>query len=194
MDLTKLFGMIVGMLSKATIFILGFAAIALFIVIFKTEGLSGVWNTLKLDVTGIAMKYMTILVIFFLLAGSINHLAKQNPKEVTSILSGEKGKIAMLVLAASMPGPAGGVQMQQAWKNGVVSKANLALCLVAMMGLGITTLLFRATALGPQLTGLWLIMAFILLGQVWLVGKVSTSLTNRLENKTTVIMAEGTNH
>jgi hypothetical protein len=177
MNILKFAGSLIGLFSKLVIFVLAGVAIYLLITIFVKEGLSGVRDTIKIDVAGMVIKFIPIMVVFFVMAGSINHLATKNPQEVKDILAGKKGKIMMMALAASMPGPAGGLQLQHSWNAGG-NKVNVLLSLVAMMALGITTLLFRAKVLGPQLTVIWLFMGLILLGQVWLVCKISTRLAN----------------
>ena len=75
----------------------------------------------------------------------------------------------MIALAASLPGPAGGKQLQDAWNDKDSNKTKLLVCLVGMMALNVNMILFRSKVLGGPLTLIWFTMAFVLLAQVWLV-------------------------
>ena len=158
-------------LSRGGIFLLSAAAIALLLIIFKEEGLIGVWTTLRVDVLGVLSKFMVMLVIFFTITGAVNHLHKRHPEKFREIVSGKYGTVAMVALAAVMPGPAGGKQLQEAWSMPGVSKADLLLCLTAMMGASIIMFMFRSAFIGPILTLVWVGLISGLLIEVWLIGK-----------------------
>ncbi len=171
--------LIVKMFEKGMIFfseimflILGVAALSLLVVIGREEGVIGVWNTLRVDVLGMLVRFITVLVIFFTIAGSLNHLQRRHSERFKNIISGNEGTTKMLALAATLPGPAGGKQLKDAWEDPTSNKTKVMLCLVAMMALGVNSLVFRAKVLGGPLTMIWIFTAFMLLFQVWIVCKL----------------------
>lgn len=169
MLIVKLVEKVVSYFSGVAIFLLGAAAVFLLVVIFREEGLVGLWNTVKVDIAGVMVKFIFVLVVFFVITGALNHLQKQHREKFRAIISGKEGTTKMIVLAAAMPGPAGGQQLQDAWNDNGIDKTKVLLCLVGMMALGINTILFRAKVLGGPLTLIWMSMAFLLLAQVWFV-------------------------
>lgn len=155
--------------SEIAIFLLGLGALFLLIVIFREEGIIGVWNTLKTDITGVTVKFIPVIIVFFTITGALNHLQKRHTEEFKAIISGKKGTVKMVALAAALPGPAGAQQLQDAWKDTDSNKTKLMLCLVGMMALNVNVLLFRSKVLGGQLTLIWLGIACALFVEVWLV-------------------------
>lgn len=155
--------------SEIAIVLLGIAAVSLLLVIFREEGIIGVWNTIRHDITGVTVKFIPVIIVFFTITGALDHLQKRHSKEFDDIVSGRKGTVKMVALAASLPGPAGGRQLQEAWNDKNSDKTKLLLCLVGMMALNINVLLFRSKVLGGPLTLIWLCMALVMLGEVWLV-------------------------
>ena len=174
MSFIKIIEKMITVASNMAIPLLWVSAIALLTWIFKDEGLAGIWTTIKVDVVKVTLRFIPVIVVFFLITGSINHLAKSHQKEFGDTLAGKNGTVKMVVLATLMPGPAGGQQMQEAWKNPDTNKAKFLVCFVAMMALGVNIFIFRARVLGGSLTLLWFGMALIFLAQVWFVGKAWT--------------------
>ena len=156
MSAIKIVEKAITLFSEIAIPLLWVAAVALLVWIFHDEGLTGVWSTIKVDVVKVTIRFIPVIVVFFLITGAINHLAKAHPKEFGETLAGKNGTTKMVILATLMPGPAGGQQMQEAWKNPSTDKTKFLVCFVAMMALGINIFIFRARVLG----------------EVWVVGKI----------------------
>ena len=169
MFVIKIFEKIVTYFSSIAIFLLGIAAVYLLYVIFREEGLIGVWNTIKIDILGVFIKFTWTLIVFFTITGALDHLQKKHTQEFKDIVSGRKGTVKMVSLAASLPGPAGGKQLHDEWDEKGSDRTKLLLCLVGMMALNVNVLLFRSKVLGGQLTLIWMGMAMALFLQVWLV-------------------------
>ncbi|NDE68264.1 hypothetical protein EB052_01515 [bacterium] len=151
--------------------ILCLTAFALFVIIFREEGVMGVTSTLKNEVLRGTLSFVPILALFFGIMGAVSHLQKRHPDEFKDIMEGKRGTTLMVILAAAMPGPAGGEQLQSAW-NSKINRTNTILCLTSMMALGMNTILFRAKVLGGPLTLIWIGIAFSIFLQVWLVCKL----------------------
>lgn len=176
MTIIKLVEKVIAYFSEIAIFLLGIAALALLVVIFREEGLLGVWETIRVDVTGIAIKFVLILIIFFVITGSINHLYAKHPKTFEDIIAGKHGVVTMLGLSSAMTGPAGAQQLHDEWNKQGVNKTNVLLCLTSMMALGVNIFIFRAKVLGGPLTLIWVGMGLIFLAQVWVVCKFANKL------------------
>lgn len=168
----ELLGRLVGIASKAGIIVLFLAAIGLLLLIFREEGLAGVWSTIKVDTAKVLGKFVFVMIVFFVITGAINHLQKRHPNEFQKAINGDYGMVFMLWAAALTPGPSGGQQLQDAWNTPGVKKANVLLCLTAMMAASITMFLFRAKFIGPTLTLIWTGIAVGLLLEVWAIGRV----------------------
>lgn len=162
----------VAYFSEIAILLLGIAAVGLLVVIFREEGLLGVWRTIKVDVVGITVKFIPVIIVFFVITGAINHLQHRYPQQFKDIIAGKSGTVMMVGLAALMPGPAGGQQLQDAWNEQDNHRTQVLLCLVAMMALSVNTILFRAKVLGGPLTLIWMSIAMALFGQVWAISKL----------------------
>ena len=157
--------------SEISILILGLAGFFLLAVIFKEDGVSGVWDTVRTDVWGIFLKYIPVLLVFFTITGALTHLQKRHADEFHDIVAGKKGTVKMVLLAAALPGPAGGKQLQDAWNLKDSNKTKLLLCLVGMMALNVNLILFRSKVLGGPLTLIWFGIAFTLLLEIWVICK-----------------------
>jgi len=171
MILIKILEKTIAYFADISILLLGIGGLALLAVIFKEEGITGVWSTIRVDILGIVIKYIPVLIVFFTITGALSHLQGHHAKEFKDIVSGKQGTIKMVALAAALPGPAGGKQLQDAWNLKDSNKTKLLLCLVGMMALNVNLILFRSKVLGGQLTLIWLCMAVMFLVQVWLVCK-----------------------
>jgi len=172
MSLINLIGRGIIIFSNLAIPALGVAAAGLLFWIYKEEGLVGVVNTLRGDVLKMAAKFVVVCLIFFVIAGAISHQARRHPKQFGDTLAGKNGMVRMIILATVMPGPAGGQQLQEEWKDPSTDKTKVLVCLCAMMSLGITIFIFRGKVLGPQLTLIWIGMAWVFLIEVWAVMRV----------------------
>lgn len=170
--MVKLIGKCIVILSSSGMWLLSLAAVCLLFLIFKEEGLAGVWSTITVDVAGTLSKFMLMLIVFFTITGSINHLQKQHPEGFREVVSGKYGTVPMVLLSMVMPGPAGGKQLQDAWNTPGADKAVLILCLTAMMGGSITMFMFRSKFIGPTLTLVWVGIVSCVLFQVWFIGKI----------------------
>lgn len=172
MFIVKFAEKMIAYFSEIAILLLGIAAMSLLVVIFREEGLLGVWKTIRVDVIGVTVKFIPIIIVFFTITGAIDHLQHRHPQKFKDIIAGKNGTAMMIGLAAAMPGPAGGQQLQDAWNGQDVNRTKILLCLVGMMALSINTILFRSKVLGGPLTLIWLSIALALLGQVWVVGRL----------------------
>ncbi|MBI3638128.1 hypothetical protein HY227_00070 [Candidatus Wolfebacteria bacterium] len=164
-------GKVLDVLSAAVIPLMGFAAIYLLFIIFKEEGWGGVWTTLRVDTLRVLVKFLILIVVFFLITGAINHWCQRHPERISEIISGKDGKIKMIVLSMVLPGPAGGEQLQNEWNNGG-NKTNVILCLIGMMALGFNVIVFRAKVLGTNLILIWIGIAIAIFIQVYLICKI----------------------
>ncbi len=169
MLIVKMIKKVITYFSSIAILILGIASVALLIIIFKEEGIMGVWITMKSDMKVVTIKFIPVLIVFFTITGALNHLQSKHSDEFKGILAGKKGTVKMVLLAASLPGPAGGQQLQDVWNEKGSDKTNLLICLVGMMALNSTMVLFRSKVLGGPLTLIWLSLATIFLFEVWFV-------------------------
>ncbi|HEX8947196.1 MAG TPA: hypothetical protein VF829_03225 [Candidatus Paceibacterota bacterium] len=172
--MAKLIERFIVVFSQAGIWILTLTAVGLLFLIFKNEGLAGVWATIKVDVAKVVVKFALMLVIFFVITGSMNHLVRNNPGEFRKWASGEHGTLSMVLVSIVMPGPAGGQQLRDAWKLPETDKATLILCLVAMMGGSVTMFMFRSQFIGPLLTTMYGGIFCLELLLVWVLGKAYT--------------------
>jgi len=162
----------IGYFSSIAMLMLMLGALCLLGMVFREEGIAGVWNTISKDVTGVTLKFIPVLVVFFVITGVINHLQQRHSKEFEDTLAGKKGTFKMAILAALMPGPAGGQQLQEAWNKSGPNKTKSLLCLTAMMALSINAILFRSKVLGGPLTMIWFLMGLALFFQVWIICKI----------------------
>lgn len=169
MFIVKIIEKTIAYFSEIAILLLGIAALSLLVIIFREEGGIGVWNTIKTDIAGVTIRFIPVIAVFFTITGALNHLQKRHAEEFRNIISGKNGMIKMVALAAALPGPAGGQQLQDAWNDKDSNKTKLMLCLVGMMALNINVLLFRSKVLGGSLTLIWLGIALALFAQVYLV-------------------------
>ena len=174
MPFTSIVGKAITAFSNLAVPAMGVAALGLLVWVYQEEGIAGVWTTLRVDVLKLSAKFVWVCLIFFVIAGTINHQAKKHQKEFGDTLAGKNGMIRMIILATVMPGPAGGQQLQEEWKNPTTDKTKVLVCLCAMMSLGITIFIFRGKVLGPQLTMIWIGMAWVFLIEVWAVTKAWT--------------------
>jgi hypothetical protein len=165
----KLLEKVVLWFSEIAVGLLGAAAAYLLFVIYREEGFAGVIATIRGDIASLFIRYIPVLLVFFAITGALNHLQARHAEDFRKIISGKNGRLSMIILAASLPGPAGGKQIQDGWNDGSIDKTNVLLCLFVMMAMGVNTLLFRAKVLGGPLTLIWLAMASCFLVQVWLV-------------------------
>ena len=149
-------------------------ALCLLFWIYQREGITGISEAFGNEIKESTIKLLSICTVFVLIAGSIDHLAKKNPAQVQSLISGQKGIIPMLLISMVLPGPAGANQLHNEWMRGK-NHANIILCLTAMMGMGINIFIFRALFLGPQLTFIWIVASSFLMFQVWLFCKIFIS-------------------
>ena len=172
MVIIKMLEKTIAYFSEISIMLLGLVGFILLVVIFKEDGISGVWDTVRVDVFGIFIKYIPVLLVFFTITGALNHLQKKHSEEFHDIVSGKKGTVKMVLLAAALPGPAGGKQLQDAWNLKDSNKTKLLLCLVGMMALNVNLILFRSKVLGGPLTLIWFGIAATLLFEIWAVSKL----------------------
>jgi len=163
---------IISKSSQIALLILALGAIFLLLQIYGEEGVIGIWKTFRVDVIDATKKFIPILIIFFTITGALDHLQKRHEKEFNDIITGKSGTVKMVALAASLPGPAGGQQLQDAWNKKDSNKTKLLLCLVGMMAFNINMVLFRSKVLGGELTLIWLAMSCALIFQVWLICKL----------------------
>ncbi len=162
---------LVNYFSSIALALLFAGAVILLGVIYWEEGVTGVWHTLRNDVAGVLWNFKVVLAVFFVITGAINHLQERHPQKFQDIMAGKWGTAPVVLLAAAMPGPAGGEQLQKAWSDRATNRLYVLLGLVGMMGLGMNSLLFRARVLGGPLTLIWLMLASKTLIEVWLVMK-----------------------
>ena len=165
---------VIHLLSEGGIYLLLSAAVGLLALIFYEEGSAGVWATISVDVAEVLGKFVVMMAIFFTITGSINHLYKTHPGKFHEVISGKYGMVAMISLAAIMPGPAGGQQLQDAWNTPGTDRVNVLLCLAAMMGASITMFMFRSKFIGTTLTLIWFGIAVSFIAQIWAVGRMKS--------------------
>jgi hypothetical protein len=157
--------------SQASMYILGAMAVGLLLMIFYEEGVSGVWSTITIDMAKMAPKFLIIFAVIIVITGSVNHLARKHPETVRDIIRGNYGIVTMLVLATTMPGAAGGQQVQDAWNTPNINRTNVLLCLVATMGAAMMMFMFKAMFIGPTLTLIYASLISGLMIQVWVIGR-----------------------
>ena len=143
------------------------ACIWLLTIITKEEGFKGLTETIGVDVFGMLKRMTPMILAFFFLAGSLGYWSKQHPDRFKNIMSGREGVVKMLALSSVLPGPAGCQQLKETWEDPACDKASTIMCLVAMMGLSVNAMAFRAKLLGGELTLAWVCMCLFLLFEVW---------------------------
>jgi hypothetical protein len=152
-----------GGIGVVILWIMGAVLLAM---IFRDEGLKGIISTFKVDILRVTIKYISILFIFFTIAGAVDHLQRRHDQEFKRLVGGEHGPVIMMMLGSVLPGPAGAKQMHDGW-HGDGNKRYILLALTSMMALGMNTLIFRSKLLGGELTLIWMGMALAFLGQVY---------------------------
>ena len=159
--------MLLKIVTNKVLWALMVGAFCLLFWIYQQEGMSGVSETFCNEIKSVAGKLFPICLMFALIAGPIDHLAKKNPEQVQNLISGKSGQLKMMLVSMVLPGPAGAKQLRAEWEKGK-NYSNIIFCLTAMMAMGINIFIFRATFLGPKLTLIWVGLGSAFLLQVWI--------------------------
>ncbi len=158
-------------ISDKVLWVLIAGAFGLLVWIYQREGISGLFEAFSKEIKASAIKFSAVCLVFILIVGSIDHLAKKNPEVVKDLISGKRGQLKMMLVSMVLPGPAGANQLREEWERGE-NYSNIIFCLTAMMAMGINIFIFRAAFLGPPLTLIWVGIGSLFLIEVWLFCKL----------------------
>ncbi|MFI5205848.1 MAG: hypothetical protein ACHQVK_02815, partial [Candidatus Paceibacterales bacterium] len=139
--------------------------------IYSREGFSGLRNAFCDEIRIAAVKFTVICIVFILVVGSVDHLAKKNPETVKELISGKRGWLPMIAASVFIPGVGVSDQLREEWEEGS-HRSNVIVCLAAMMLLSVTTFMFRASFLGSQLTLIWIVIGLVILILIWLITRL----------------------
>ncbi len=159
--------------EKSFCFFVGVAFI-LYALIFKQEGWEkGVCQAFYKDLVVTAIRFAPVCAMIIVIMAAITHLDKAeiNAGVSEKIIAGKYGEFTAVIVSAMMPGGAGGGQLKTAWESGE-NRANVLVCLHAMMALSLNGFMFRSAALEWKLSLIWAGMASAMLVQVYLIGKI----------------------